>query len=152
MLINKCNRSRKRALGFTLIELMIVLAILALIAIIAIPGYQDYVKRAARSEGKAILVTAASAEEQFFLNNKTYTTTITGTSGLNMANMSESGKYALSVAAGTTANPACTIATCFTLTATAQGGQAGDLECGNFTLESDGTKGVTGTGGVTECW
>ena len=152
MLLTKFSRSHKHASGFTLIELMIVLTVLSIIAIIALPGYRDYVKRAARSEGKAMLVTAASAEEQFFLNNKTYTTTITGTTGLNMSNMSESGKYQLTVAAGTTANPGCAITTCFTLTATPQGGQTDDTECGNFTLESDGTKGVSGTGGVTECW
>ena len=69
-----------------------------------------------------------------------------------MSASSESGKYQLSVAAGTTANPACTIATCYTLTATAQGGQVNDTKCGNFTLESDGTKGASGTGGVSECW
>jgi len=150
MLLNKLSlpRANKEA-GFTLIELMIVVLIISILGFIALPGYRNYSIRAARAEGKAMLVTAASKEEQFFLNNKTYTVTIAGTAGLNMPNLSESGKYQLSITAGATGS----ITSSYLLTATPQGGQTDDLDCYTFTLGSDGTKGiVTGTAAATECW
>jgi len=150
MILNKLSLpTANKEAGFTLIELMIVVLIVAVLGFIALPGFRDYSIRAARAEGKAMLVTASSKEEQFFLNNKTYTVTIAGITGLNMATLSESGKYQLSITAGTTGN----IATSYLLTATPQGGQTDDLDCYTFTLGSDGTKGiVTGTAAATECW
>ena len=150
MLLNKLSLpTANKEAGFTLIELMIVVLIISILGFIALPGYRNYSIRAARAEGKAMLVTAASKEEQFFLNNKTYTVTIAGTAGLNMPNLSESGKYQLSITAGATGS----ITSSYLLTATPQGGQTDDLDCYTFTLGSDGTKGiVTGTAAVTECW
>ena len=150
MLLNKLSLpTANKEAGFTLIELMIVVLIVSILGFIALPGYRNYSLRAARAEGKAMLVTAASKEEQFFLNNKTYTVTIATTAGLNMPNLSESGKYQLSITAGATGS----ITSSYLLTATPQGGQTDDLDCYTFTLGSDGMKGiVTGTAAVTECW
>jgi len=141
-----CITAVKRMAGFTLIELMIVTAILAIIAAVALPGYRSYVQKAARAEGKAMLVTAASREEQFFQNNKTYTNVLT-TAGLNLSALSESGKYQLTIVCNA-APPSCTS---FTLTATPQGGQTDDAKCLNLTLTSAGVKGASGTDG-TACW
>ena len=150
MILNKLSLpTANKEAGFTLIELMIVVLIISILGFIALPGYRNYSIRAARAEGKAMLVTAASKEEQFFLNNKTYTVTIAGTAGLNMPNLSESGKYQLSITAGATGS----ITSSYLLTATPQVGQTDDLDCYTFTLGSDGTKDiVTGTAAVTECW
>jgi len=61
-----------RARGFTLIELMIVVAIIALLAAIAVPSYRDSVRKGERGEGKAAILKALQAEERYFTQNNTY--------------------------------------------------------------------------------
>ena len=61
-----------RGRGFTLMELMIVVAIIGLLSAIAVPGYQDYVRKGKRTEGKAALTAAASRMERFYTQNNCY--------------------------------------------------------------------------------
>lgn len=63
----------KRYAGFTLIELMIVVAIIAIIAAIAYPSYQQYVERARRSDAQTALLGLASAMERHRTANNSYT-------------------------------------------------------------------------------
>jgi len=131
--------------GFTLIELMVVVAIVGILAGIAYPSYRDRVLRSARAEGRAALLDAAARQEQYFLDNKTYTTTL---SDLQVATATETGKYSLTVD-GATAD--CALTTCYVLRATPEGGQAEDLACAELTLDSNGTKSASGTEPTT-CW
>jgi len=59
--------------GFTLLELLIVIAIIGILAVIAIPGYIGYQTRAVRTEAFANLEALRLLEEQFFAENNTYT-------------------------------------------------------------------------------
>lgn len=151
--------TRRPQAGFTLIELMIVIAVLAILAAIAYPNYQDHVRKANRADAKSMLSQVASRQEQFFLNNKSYTT---GRAAIWAADagdadddgnttefISEAGYYTL----GVTSGPTGSIATSYALTAGTNGApQSADSQCLNFTLDSRGTRGVSGSGTASECW
>lgn len=62
----------QRPHGFTLIEVMIVVAIVAVLAAIALPNYADYVKRGKIIEATTALSNMRTRYEQFFLDNRTY--------------------------------------------------------------------------------
>ena len=59
--------------GFTLIEIMIVVAILAILVVIAYPAYQSYVRRTQRSTAKTVLLQAGQWMERYRIANNGYT-------------------------------------------------------------------------------
>ncbi len=61
-----------RCKGFTLIELMIVIAIVAVLAAVALPAYQDYVLRGKLSEAYGELAAMRTKLESYYLDNRTY--------------------------------------------------------------------------------
>jgi len=113
--------------GFTIIEVLMVVAILGILAAIAIPAVTKYVTDARRSDGKTALLAAAQAMERHFTNNYTYANaTIPGTS--------DQEYYTLAI---NTAN-----ATGFVVEAEADpdGKQAGDTPCLTMTINELGQK------------
>lgn len=137
-------------MGFTLIEVMIVVVIIGILASIAYPNYTAFVERGKRSEGRAMLAAAANRMERFYSDCNIYPTTIgtdnnCGTSTVSTDTTSESGYYTLSITSTGTNQQSFTI----------QAAPAGwtDADCGNLTLRSDGTRGRSGTGKTeAECW
>ena len=81
-MLKKFNKKRDEK-GFTLIELMIVIAIIGILAAIAIPQFSAYRERAFDSAAQSDLRNAATAQEAFFVDNQAYTQT-TGSGGLNL--------------------------------------------------------------------
>ncbi len=61
--------------GFTLIELMIVVAIIGILAAIAIPAYQDYTKRAHVAEGMTLAGGSKTAIAEFYMSNGVFPST-----------------------------------------------------------------------------
>ena len=125
--------------GFTLIELMIVVAVVAILAAIAYPSYQEYVLRSRRVEAQSLLNDAAARQERFRSQNGVYTNQVTS---LKLSPNSTHGFYVLSITA---------TATTYSLTATRQGAQTKDTRCGDFTLDQAGVRGVS-VGDVANCW
>lgn len=137
-----CFRER----GFTLIEVMIVLAIVAILAAVAFPSYQETMIKNRRADGKIALTEAAARLERFFTENNNYGNTIDNIGGIGGKLVSPEAYYSVSLA-----NP-CGNTSCYTLTAARQGVQLKDTKCGDLTLTHIGSRGETGTLDVDDCW
>lgn len=123
----------KRELGFTLIELMIVVAVVAILSAIALPAYQEYVKRSQRAEARAAILKADGWLERFYSENNRYNNgSATGNDSFSAAfgNVPSSGaaRYQITLAVTTST---------YTITATPTGSMADDY-CGAYTKGNAG--------------
>ena len=164
----------KKENGFTLMELVIVVAIIGILAAFSFPQYERYVDRAARSDARAAVIGLAGALERRFTENNSYCDNAvavadggavvadcgsadvtvgadTGTPRIYDANIPSGNtvnpNYVLTISAVTRSN--------FTVTATRANRMVGD-ECMNYTYTNTGQKGLADDAGnvvvVADCW
>ncbi|MEJ5207493.1 type IV pilin protein [Denitratimonas sp. CY0512] len=133
--------SKRVAKGFTLIELMIVVAIVAILAAIAYPSYQEHVRKTRRAQARVDIMQTVQLLERYYSARNTYV-------GFTPTSISSpptgTAFYTLTVAGPLSASA-------FTISAEPQGAQADD-KCGTLTINQAGSKGQKTGMTVADCW
>ena len=134
--------------GFTLIEMMIVVAIVAILVAIALPNYLESARRGRRADAQSVLLESAQWMERFYTQNNNYDASVEylasglvySPRGSTAANANYQVILALPGAQSQT----------FSLTATRLNSMAAD-DCGNFVLNSVGQRSLV-SNTKPDCW
>lgn len=134
--------------GFSMVELMIVVAIIAILVALAFPSYVNYITKTNRKAAEGCLSEYANYMERYYTTNLKYSglTSLTSVS-MDCAATSQTGNnYSYRF-------PAAPTTTAYTLQAVPINAQATrDTLCGTLTLTQAGTRGVSGSNTVQQCW
>ncbi|MBV2235443.1 MAG: type IV pilin protein [Sterolibacterium sp.] len=127
--------------GFTLIELMIVVAVIGILASIALPSYQEYVRRSARTQAQSCMTQIAHALERRRATNLSYAGNAPNLGCTTESNLDKRYTFNTDVADTT-----------YTITATPKAIQTKE-KCGTLTINQIGEKTAKkGGSAVTGCW
>jgi type IV pilus assembly protein PilE len=128
--------------GFSLMELMIVVAIVGILAAVALPSYQEHVLRTRRVTAASCLMEHAQQMERQYATGMSYVVALPAAS----CRTDLTGFYTFAFGTG---EPT---ATTFKIEATPTGAQTGDTRCNVLSINQQGVKTVSGAGGVADCW
>lgn len=141
------SRNASQANGFTLVELMVVVAIIAILAAIALPAYGRYVIKARRTAAEGCLSEYSNYMERFYTTNLRYDKDGSNNNNpfptLDCASAEQTGTY-YDYATSTLS------ASAYSITATPKGPQTSDTMCGTLSITQSGERGADGE--VSECW
>lgn len=147
--VSSASRGSPVSRGFTLIEVLIVVAVIGILAAVAYPSYAEYVRRGYRADAQAMLLDAAQYMQRFHAAHDRYDQQRDGTEVSLPAEYAQAprtgaARYTIALSAVT--------ATRFTLEAQPTGSHATDA-CGVFMLNSLGQRNVrAGSRPVADCW
>ena len=138
------NNSPKRSRGFTLIEIMIVVAIVAILAAVALPSYKSYVLKTRRADALSTLTQTQAILERCYAQTLSYAVACSDTPTFPFT--SAQAFYNISLSNQT--------ATTYTLTATTINAQTADTTCKTMTLDQANQKSAADTSSAAQsvCW
>lgn len=148
--------------GFTLIELIVVIAIVGLLAAIALPSYQSQIRKTRRADVKTALTRISTLEEQYYSRKNQYSNSFDDLFGSTTYGATyttdNGGYYSITI----TLNTVNTAGDAYTVygKATAAGNQTKDTNCLTYTVDNYGTKKAysslttftSATETTTNCW
>jgi type IV pilus assembly protein PilE len=143
-----------RSRGFTLIELMIVVAIVAILGAVALPSYRSSVQKSQRAEARGALLETAQFMQRFYSQNDRYDQDRAGTAiaipgplaTVPKGSSSTNANYLLSFSGTPTVSG-------FTVQAVPRsGGTMASDACGTLSLDNVGRRTVSGSMSVADCW
>lgn len=137
------NRNIK---GFSLIEVMIVVAIIGILAAVAYPSYASYIVRSNRAAAQSYMMEVSALQQRYLLDTRSYATSMSDLDTTVPAEVSRN--YLITTDLGATATPPS-----FLVTAKPINNQLSrDTACATLTIDEAGRKTVSGTDGVMKCW
>ena len=126
-----------RAKGFTLIEMMITVAVIGILAAIAYPSYTAYIVKANRAAAQAHLMDIAQRQQQYFLDNRRYASTV---GALSISTPDKvAAVYTITIDADNSAAPPSFVVTADGKTGTVQASEA-DLTINNAGVKTPAGK------------
>ncbi len=145
--------------GFTLIEVVIVIVIIAIMASIAMASHQSSIIKTKRKAAISTLMTLASEQEEYFVNNKGYATDLTDLGYANTgasadplyiddngnSSTSANGVYKVVFVSGASTRA-------YTLSTIPINSQTDDAQCATISLASSGAQSTTGTDTASNCF
>jgi len=132
-MIAMLHKKAGEATGFTLVELMIVIAVMAILVSLALPRHQQSIRKGRRADAQTDLIEFVGQAERVFTQTNSYATAALPTT-------TDFYTYTFSVAASATA---------YTIQAAPKSGQDQD-GCGTMSLDQAGLRTETGT--LVDCW
>jgi len=154
-----------RPAGFTLVELMVVVAIATLLLAVAVPSYISYIRQSRRTEARTAVLDLAGREERFFSTNGAAYSSTPGQLGYAAFGVPiGSGYYQLTLCVPAAGNcvanlnmPSPPAAPSYTVVATPVAGQSqvNDTQCGAFAVDSVGQQYAITSAGASNtayCW
>ena len=133
----RARGSRSQA-GFSLIELMVVVAVIGILASIALPSYNEHIRKARRAAGGACVAAVAQQMERYYTTQLKYDGGPPATTMDNICDPESLDYYTIGMAA----TPRT-----YSITATPKGKQEGD-SCGTLSINQAGVKSPSGA----SCW
>lgn len=149
---------RQQAHGFTLIEVMIVVAIIGILAAIALPQYTEHVARSRRADARTQLQAAAQFMQRFYSANDRYDVDRANNGALTQMPANLQRAPADGTAAYTLSSSNLTATTYTLLMAPVAGAAMQNDRCGTYTLNERGVRGnvINGTAASADvrdgCW
>lgn len=141
---------KKYSRGFTLIELMVVVAVIGILAAVAYPSYQDYVRKARRAEGRTAMMELLQQQERYITQNNTYLAFAKGATNVPFKTYSgDGGRTSAAFWLGARACTGQTISNCVEVFG--QPNSYTDPIITELKITSTGVKSCTATN-TTLCW